>query len=143
MECSSKPFRRAQICSFRLLIDCSANCEQPTSFIASNIVGYPLKAGHHMASTTERHGLMSFPRPRQVIDLRYHGLKEVGKRAPEKPRGWCCSICGATIEVMQHRPDLVAAPGQAPMVVMHLRQGAVAPFDRRRGSLQGLGLLSR
>jgi hypothetical protein len=32
--------------------------------------GYPLKAGHLMTSSTERHGLMSFPRPGQVIDLR-------------------------------------------------------------------------
>jgi hypothetical protein len=32
--------------------------------------GYPLKAGHLMTSSTERHGLLSFPRPGQVIDLR-------------------------------------------------------------------------
>ena len=33
-------------------------------------MGYPLKAGHLMTSSTERHGLLSFPRPGQVIDLR-------------------------------------------------------------------------
>ena len=33
-------------------------------------VADPRKAGHHMASTTERHGLIAFPRPRQVIDCR-------------------------------------------------------------------------
>src|SRR6266567_2101388 len=44
---------------------------------------------------------------------------------------------------MQHRPYLVAALGQAPMIVMHLRQVAVAPFDRRRGTLKDLGLTGR
>jgi hypothetical protein len=44
---------------------------------------------------------------------------------------------------MQHRPHLIATLGQAPMVVMHLRQRAVAPFDCRGGALKRLGLLSR
>lgn len=32
--------------------------------------GYPLKAGHAVASITYREGLMALPRPGQVIDLR-------------------------------------------------------------------------
>ena len=33
-------------------------------------LGYPRKAGHPVASTSERHGLVSFPRPWQIIDVR-------------------------------------------------------------------------
>jgi Winged helix-turn helix len=36
----------------------------------ASFAGYPLKAGHLMTSSTERPGLLSFPRPGQVIDLR-------------------------------------------------------------------------
>ena len=32
--------------------------------------GYPRKAGHLMTSTSWRHGLISFPRPGQVLDVR-------------------------------------------------------------------------
>ena len=44
---------------------------------------------------------------------------------------------------MQHRPDLIAVLGHASLLVMHLRQGAVAPFDRRRSPWKGLGVLCR
>jgi hypothetical protein len=43
---------------------------------------------------------------------------------------------------MQHRPDLVATRGQAAMVVLHLREIAVASLNRRRSSLEGPGMLS-
>ena len=33
-------------------------------------LGDPRKAGHPVASTSERHGLVAFPRPWQVIDGR-------------------------------------------------------------------------
>ncbi len=46
---------------------------------------HSLKAGHSMASITERHGLMSFARPGQVANLREHGLKEVGKCSSATP----------------------------------------------------------
>src|SRR5215470_7984099 len=44
---------------------------------------------------------------------------------------------------MQHRPHLVATRGQAAMVVLHLRQIAVAPFNRRGSPLERPGVLSR
>jgi hypothetical protein len=66
-----------------------------------------------------------------------HRFKEVREFPPEKPRGRCCIIRRATIEVRQDGPHLVALLGQASMMVMHLRQKAVASFDRRRGALQG------
>ena len=42
---------------------------------------------------------------------------------------------------MQHRPDLGAALGQPPLMVMELRQSAVAAFYRRGGALTGVYLL--
>src|SRR4029453_5649449 len=42
----------------------------PTRRGPGRLGGYTLKAGHLMTSSTERHGLLSFPRPGQVIDLR-------------------------------------------------------------------------
>ena len=42
---------------------------------------------------------------------------------------------------MQHRPDLGATLGQATVIVLHLREIAVASFDRRRSTLKGFGML--
>src|SRR2546428_3420625 len=39
-----------------------------------------------------------------------HCLKKVRELPPEKPRGRCCPVRGTTVEVMQYRPHLVAAP---------------------------------
>jgi hypothetical protein len=47
-----------------------ADAVRIVDLLGSGIGGYPLKAGHLMTSSTERHGLLSFPRPGQVIDLR-------------------------------------------------------------------------
>jgi hypothetical protein len=46
---------------------------------------YPLKAGHSVASIAYRAGLISSPRPGQVIDLRSYRLKEVWELPSEKP----------------------------------------------------------
>src|SRR3989442_1740742 len=73
----------------------------------------------------------------------YNCLKEIRKRPPEKTRRGRRAIRRATIEVMQHRPHLVAPLGQSTMIVMHVRPRAVAPFDRRRGTLKGAHPVSR
>ena len=57
-------------------------------------------------------------------------FKEIRKLPPEEPRGWRRPIEGATIEIMQHRPYLVAARGQATVIMLHLRQIAVPTFNR-------------
>jgi hypothetical protein len=72
-----------------------------------------------------------------------HRFKEIGKRPPEKPRGRRRAIRSATIEVMQDAPHLIALFGQAPLIVMHLRQKAVASFDGRRGALKGFDSVGR
>jgi hypothetical protein len=56
-------------------------------------------------------------------------VKEIRKRPPEKPSCWGRSIRSATIEVMQDGPHLVALLGQSALIVMHLRQIAVAAFN--------------
>jgi hypothetical protein len=58
------------------------------------------------------------------------------KRPPEKPRRRCRLISGPTIEVMQRCPHLIATHRQAAMVVLHLREVAVASLNRRRGPLE-------
>jgi hypothetical protein len=42
-----------------------------------------------------------------------------------------------TIEIMQHRPDLVALLRQSPLVMMPLREIAIAALDGGRGPLKG------
>jgi hypothetical protein len=79
-----------------------------------------------MASTSERHGLMAFPRPWQVLDLRSHGFKEIRKGPSEEPRGWCRAIRSATIEIMQHCPHFVPMLWQSPLIVMPLSEETVA-----------------
>jgi hypothetical protein len=44
---------------------------------------------------------------------------------------------------MQDRPHLVATPGETALVMVHLRQSAVAPFNRRGSPLKTPGMLSR
>ena len=88
----------------------------------------PLHVGHLLASTNERHGLMALPRLGQISDCRSHGFKEVWKRSSEKPRGGCRAICGTAIEVMQDGPHLVPLLREPPLMVMSLRQSAVAAF---------------
>jgi hypothetical protein len=105
--------------------------------------GYPLKAGHHMTSTSERHGLVSFPRPWHIIDFRYHGFQEIRKRPPEKTRRWRRPICSATIEGLQGCPALVSLRGPSTMMVRPVRERTVATFDGRGGALQGLHPLGR
>src|SRR5215471_4488661 len=70
-------------------------------------------------------------------------FKEIRKWPSEKPRCWGRSIRSATIEVMQDSPHLVALLGQSTMIVMHLRQITVAPFDGRRGALKGFDPVGR
>jgi hypothetical protein len=82
-----------------------------------------------MISSTERHVLMSFPRPGQGINVPSHGLTEVRQSPPEKPRGRRCPICGATIEVLQDSPHFVALLGQSPLIMVPLSHIAVAAFD--------------
>jgi hypothetical protein len=55
-------------------------------------------------------------------------FKEIWKCPPEESRRGCRAIRGATIEIVSDRPPLVLALRQAALVVMHLRQIAVAPF---------------
>jgi hypothetical protein len=81
-----------------------------------------------MASTNARHGLMALPRLWQISDFRSHGFKEVWKRSSEKPRGGCRAICGTAIKVMQDGPHLVPLLREPPLIVMSLRQSAVAAF---------------
>ena len=90
-----------------------------------------------MTSRTERYLVFASPRLRQGLDMGDNCLKEIRKRPPEKTRRWRRAIRSATIEVMQHRPHLGAPLGQSTMMMMHWRQRAVAPFDRRRGTLKG------
>jgi len=92
-------------------------------------LGYPRKAGHLMTSTSWRHGLMAFSRPGQGIDFREHCFKKVRKLPPEKPRCGRRTLWGTAIEVMEHRPHLVAPLRQASLMVMELRQSAIAAFD--------------
>ena len=42
---------------------------------------------------------------------------------------------------MQDSPHFLPLLGQPPLIVMELRQSAVAPFDRRGGALKGVDLL--
>ena len=107
------------------------------------LIGYPFNAGHSVASITYREGLMALTRPWQVIDHGQHHLKEVWKFPPEKARGRRRPVRGTTIEVVQHRPHLVAVLGQTSMIMMHLRQIAIAAFNRRGGPLKGMGMLGR
>src|SRR5207244_4536475 len=64
------------------------------------------------------------------------------KVSSEKPSSWRRPIRSATIEVMQHGPHLGAALRPAAVVVRHLRQRAVAPFDGRGGPLKRLGMFA-
>src|SRR5215510_4611758 len=82
------------------------------------LAGQPRKAGHPVASTSERHGLVSFPRPWHIIDVREHGFEEIGQRPPEETRCWSCPIRSVTIEVMQGFPDRVSLLRQSTMIVM-------------------------
>src|SRR5262249_48021215 len=59
-----------------------------------------------------------------------------------KPYGWGRPIRGATIKVVQHCPYLVATRGQATVIVLHLRQIAVASFHCRGRPLEGPGMLT-
>jgi hypothetical protein len=45
--------------------------------------------------------------------------------------------------MMQDRPHLVPLLGEAPLIVMHLRQQAVAAFNRRGGALKGFDPVGR
>ena len=73
----------------------------------------------------------------------YNCLKEIRKRPPEKTSRWRRAIRSATIEGMQDGPHLVAPLGQSTMIVVHLRQKAVASFDGRRGALKGVDPVGR
>ena len=64
-------------------------------------------------------------------------FKEIRKRPSEKTRRRRRAIRSATIEVLQDRPYFVSPLGQATVIVLHLRQRAVASFDGRRGALKG------
>ena len=89
-----------------------------------------ISPGHPVSSITCREGLTTLPGTGQSVHLRQHAFKQIGKRPPEKPRRRCRPIRGPTIEVMQHRPHLVATQGQAAMVMLHLREITVSTFNR-------------
>ena len=58
-------------------------------------------------------------------------FKEIWKRSSEKPGRGRRAIRRVTIEVMQDSPHLVTLLRQSTLIVMQLRQRAVAPFDSR------------
>src|SRR5215217_4078847 len=87
-------------------------------------------------------GLTTLPGHGQLVNLCQHTLEQIGKRPPEKPRRRCRPVRGPTIDIVQHRPHLVAAQGQAAMVVLHLREIAVATFHCRRGPRERPGMLT-
>jgi hypothetical protein len=79
----------------------------------------------------------SLPRSWQSRHVREDCLKEIWKPPTEKAGGWRRAICSATIEVMPRRPHLGSLWWQATMVMMHLREIAIATFDGGRGTLKG------
>jgi hypothetical protein len=106
-------------------------------------LGYPRKAGHRVASTRERHGLVALPRPWHILDVRYHGVEAIGKRPQAETRGWWWAIRRVTSAMMQGCPDLRALRRPSTLRVMPWRQLTVAAFHRRGGALQGLPPLGR
>jgi hypothetical protein len=94
--------------------------------------------------TTYRLGfdLTMFPGHGQRVDLRSHTHKKIGTRPPETPRRGSRPVCGPTINVVPYRPYLVATCGQTVMIMLPLRQRAVATFNRRGGPLERSGVLT-
>jgi hypothetical protein len=89
-----------------------------------------------MTSNPEPIIVFSLPRSGQNRHVRSDCRKEIGKPPTEKATGWSCSIEGATIEVMQRRPYLVFLLWQSALVMMHLREIAIAAFDGGRSALK-------
>src|SRR5215470_6281528 len=87
--------------------------------------------------------MFALPSLRQGIDVGQNRFKELRQCPPEKARRWRRAIRSATIEVMQDSPNFVSPLGQATMIVMPLRQIAIAPFDSRRGTLKSVDSVGR
>jgi len=90
-----------------------------------------------MTARTERSLVCASPRLRQGLDRGDHWLTEIRKRPRENTRRWRRALRRAPIAGMQPRPHLGAPLGPSPLLMRHGRQRAGAPFDRRRGPLQG------
>ncbi len=91
-----------------------------------------------MTSATEYPIVFSLPRSREDLQMGQNRFKELWKRPSEKTRRRRRAIRSATIEVMQDRPYFVSPLRQATMIVLHLRQIAVASFDGRRRCVERL-----